>query len=165
MIHLLTRLSKLLVMLATSFGIALTIFVALSAIMRYAIGQPFSFTEELVGLLFAALVFLTLPYVTVHRRHICITLITDLLPLHLRLASNVAGDILVVLYSLWFGWYAYDFARFSYDLGARSDMAAISLWPWMSLMALASVLMGVTTCVLIGGRKASTGGCGPQGEY
>jgi len=58
----------------------MTIFVSLSAIMRYVIGKPFGFTEELVGLLFAALVCLALPYVTARRNHIEITLIFDLLP-------------------------------------------------------------------------------------
>src|SRR5690606_40639934 len=111
---LLTRLSRFLLILATLSGGVLTLFVALSAIMRYAIGEPFSFTEELVGLLFSALVFLALPYVTVYRRHINITLITGLFPPTVRRIADMAGDLCVVLFSLWFGYYAYTFTAFSF---------------------------------------------------
>lgn len=148
MVSHLTRLSHFLLILATLSGGVLTIFVALSAIMRYAIGEPFGFTEELVGLLFSALVFLALPYVTLYRRHICITLITDLFPRKVRRVADALGDLLVVLFAAWFGYYAYDFAAFSYSLGSRTDLADILLWPWMSLMVVAMVLMIIVSLVL-----------------
>lgn len=148
MFQVLARLCRLLVVLATISGIALTIFVALSAIMRYVVGEPFAFTEELVGLLFSALVFLALPYVTVYRRHICITLVTGLFPSAVRRIADMAGDLFVLLFGLWFGYYAYDFASFSRYLGSRSDLANITLWPWMSLMVAASVLMAIASAML-----------------
>src|SRR3546814_20388170 len=70
--------------LATCFCIALTLFVALSAVMRYVVGAPFSFTEEMVGLFFSALVLLALPYVTLHWQHIEVRILTDRLPPALR---------------------------------------------------------------------------------
>jgi len=148
MVRILARACRLLVMLATISGIALTIFVALSAIMRYALGEPFSFTEELVGLLFSALVFLALPYVTVYRRHICITLLTGLFSPAWRRIADMAADLFIALYSVWFGYYAYQFAAFSFDLGSRSDLAGITLWPWMGLMAAASALMAIASVLL-----------------
>jgi len=42
-------------------GILLTFFVVLSAIMRYFIGAPFHFSDELVGLLLATTFLLALP--------------------------------------------------------------------------------------------------------
>lgn len=148
MIQVLARLSRLLVVLATISGIALTIFVALSSIMRYVVGEPFGFTEELVGLLFAALVFLTLPYITVYRRHINISLITELFPSRARRIADMAGDLLTAVFGIWFGYYAFDFAAFSRSLGSRSDIAGITLWPWMSLMVMASVLIAIASVML-----------------
>lgn len=135
--------STVLLHLATLCGIALTLLVALSAVMRYALGQPFAFTEELVGLLFAALVFLALPYVTFRRQHIEVTLLRDCLPAGAQRVCDIAARLLMVLFACWFGWYALDFAVMSYGLGSRSDIAGIALWPWMSLIVLACVLMAV----------------------
>src|SRR5690606_1422805 len=114
----------------------------------YALGKPFSFTEELVGLLFSALVFLALPYVTIYRRHICITLLTDLFPPAVRRITDMLGDLLIALYGIWFGYYAYEFTAFSFELGSRTDLASITLWPWMSLMVLASALIAIASVLL-----------------
>lgn len=149
MIQALARLSRAMLILSAVCGVILTVFVALSAVMRYALGQPFNFTEELVGLLFSALVFLALPYVTVHRRHICINLLTSQFPPALRRVTDLAADLLVVLFCIWFGYYAFDFTAFSRELGSRSDLAGLTLWPWMSLMVLASLLMGLGSLLLI----------------
>ena len=131
--------------LATVCGMALTLFVAAAACMRYFIGTPLPFTEELVGLLFSALVFLALPYVTLHGQHIEVTLLTDMLPPALRRLAQWASKGLVLLFCVWFGSYAYDFALMSFDLGSSSDIANITLWPWMALMVLACLLMGLYT--------------------
>lgn len=145
----LARLSMLLLLLATFCGITLTAFVALSAFMRYAMNEPFAFTEEFVGLLFAALVFLALPYVTLQCKHIQVTLVTDLFPPRLRRFTDVVSHLLVLLFCLWFGTYAFDFAYFSFELHSSTDLAGITLWPWMGTMVLASLLMGIFSAVLI----------------
>jgi TRAP-type C4-dicarboxylate transport system permease small subunit len=143
-------LATLMLHAATVCGIVLTIFVALSAVMRYVVGAPFPFTEELVGLLFSALVFLALPYVTLRRQHIQVTILTDCFPAGMRRGCDIAARLLIVLFAAWFGSYAWDFALTSYQLGSRSDMAGIPLWPWMGLIVLACLLMAVF--VIIGPR-------------
>lgn len=141
--------------LSTCFGIALTLFVALSAVMRYVVGAPFSFTEELVGLFFSALVFLALPYVTLHRQHIEVTLLTDRYPPALRRWTDRLANGLIILFALWFGSYAYDFALVSYQVQARTDIAGLVLWPWMALIVLACVLVAGFT--LFRPRRAPAG--------
>ncbi|MBV7485134.1 TRAP transporter small permease [Bordetella sp. BOR01] len=133
--------ATVLLRLSTFCGIALTLFVALSAVMRYVVGSPFPFTEELVGLLFSALVFLALPYVTLHRQHIEVTLVTDCFPPAVRRWTDRLANGLVILFAFWFGSYAFDFALVSYQIQARTDIAGIVLWPWMALIVLACVLM------------------------
>ena len=111
---------------ATAAGILVTVFVALSSMMRYAIGKPFAYTEELVGLLFATMVFLSLPYCTLRRRHIEVTLLTDRL----------------LLFCIWYGTFAWEFVAVSWQLHSKSDMGGILLWPWMASMFVACVLIG-----------------------
>lgn len=152
------RLARLLLWAATLCGLCLTLFVAISAIMRYFLGSPFAFTEELVGLLFSALVFLAFPYVTLKGEHIEVSLVTMMLPEPLRKAAYFASQLLVVLFCVWFGYFAYDFALFSFELGSQSDMANLPLWPWMSLMAGACLLMGVFTIF-----RLCRSGAGPAG--
>lgn len=147
MIQMMQRVATFLMILATGCGVALTGFVALSAIMRYVFRSPFAFTEELVGLLFAALVFLALPFITLNRKHIHVTLLSDLFPKKIQRLTNIAGDLLVLLFCVWFGSFAFDFAYFSFELGARTDLSRIILWPWMALIVLASFLMGVYSIV------------------
>jgi len=133
--------ARFLLCLSTGCGIALTAFVALSAVMRYVVQAPFSFTEELVGLLFSALIFFALPYVTLYRQHITVTLLTDRFPPSLRRWTDKIADALVVLFACWFGWYAFDFAWLSYQISSRTDIASIVLWPWMALIVLTCALM------------------------
>ena len=59
---LLYALTRIIVHIGTVAALLLTGLVVLSSIMRYLLGSPFHFTEELVGLLFMAMVFLTVPF-------------------------------------------------------------------------------------------------------
>src|SRR3546814_3681029 len=92
------------------------------------------FTEELVGLFFSALIFLALPYVTLHRQHIEVTLLTDRYPPVVRRWSDRLANGLVILFAVWFGTFALDFAFVSYQVQARTDIAGVTLWPWMALI-------------------------------
>jgi len=151
--------AALLLRLSTCCGIVLTSFVALSAVMRYVVGAPLPFTEELVGLLFSALVFLALPYVTLHRQHIEVTLLTDRFPPAVRRWTDRLANGLVILFAVWFGIYAFDFAAVSYQVQARTDIANVVLWPWMALIVLACVLMA--GFALFKPRRAPAGDGGP----
>ena len=58
--------------LATAAGMLMTALIVLSAIMRYFVGAPFNFSEELVGLLSCSMAFLALPIGLIAREHIAI---------------------------------------------------------------------------------------------
>lgn len=133
---------------ATAAGMLVAVFVALSSTMRYAIGKPFAYTEELVGLLFAAMVYLSLPYCTMHRRHIEVTLLTDRFPPALRHAAELASALLVLVFCVWYGTFAWEFVSVSWRLHSRSDMGGFPLWPWMASMLVACVLIAAATLAL-----------------
>jgi TRAP-type C4-dicarboxylate transport system permease small subunit len=127
---------------ATSAGILVTAFVTLSSTMRYLFGQPLSYTEELVGLLFATMVYLSLPYCTMHRRHIEVTILTDRFSPAVRRWTDRASALLVLVFCVWYGSFAWDFVALSWRLHSKSDMGQIVLWPWMASMIAACILIG-----------------------
>jgi TRAP-type C4-dicarboxylate transport system permease small subunit len=134
---------RMMVYTATTAGILLSAFVALSAFMRYLVGAPFAFTEEFVGLLFSAMVFLALPYCSHAGQHIRVTLLTDHLPPSWRRYSSFASTLFTILFCILFAWISFDFTWTSYVLGARSDIGRLLLWPWMATMPLACLFMAI----------------------
>src|SRR3546814_13949113 len=60
---------------------------------------------------FSALVFLALPYVTLHRQHIEVTILTDRFPPAIRRWTDRLANGFIILFAVWFGSYAFDFAR------------------------------------------------------
>lgn len=153
--------ARILIYVATTAGILLTAFVALSAFMRYLVGSPFAFTEETVGLLFSAMVFLSLPYCSHAGTHIRVTLVTDHLPAAWQRRMALASTVFAVVFSLVYGYFAFDFAWTSLELNAKSDIGRIPLWPWMMAMPFACVVMGLA--VLLRQRlpdPAAEGGSG-----
>ena len=117
-------------------SIALGIIVCLvagSAIMRYVIGSPFGFTEEVVGLLFASMAFLSVAYCALFDREIRVDIVYDMLPEPLQRTGRLIAGAAVLIFAVWIGRLSYDFMELSLRIGARTDLTGITLWPWMSL--------------------------------
>jgi TRAP-type transport system small permease protein len=111
--------------------------------MRYVVGSPFGFTEEFVGLLFGALVFLALPYAALGDQHIRVDIITDRLPTRWRLRMRRVSYLLVLIFCIVFTANCLEFTVVSYQLDAKSDVARIALYPWMALMPTSTTLLGL----------------------
>ncbi len=122
-------------------GMLLTVFVVLSAFMRYVVGAPFYFSDELVGLLTAATFLLALPNGLVDNTHLRITLIVDRMPPLGRAIAEAAATLILVAFAAVFMVQSYDFTIVSYNFGSRSEMAEILLYPWMAMMPAAFALM------------------------
>ena len=123
--------------------LAMTALVALSVVMRYFVGSPFAFTEELVALLYLAMVFFTIPIGTLRREHIVVTVCVERAgPRWQRLLALLATLVMVV-FAVWFVYETYAFTAFSRKQEARSDHVGILLWPWMAIMPATIALVGV----------------------
>ena len=122
-------------------GMVLTVFVVLSAFMRYAVGAPFYFSDELVGLLTAAVFLLALPYGLVDKSHLRITLVVNRLPPLGQAIAEAAAKLILVAFAAVFMVQSYDFTIVSYNFGSRSEMAEFLLYPWMALMPVVFALM------------------------
>jgi TRAP-type C4-dicarboxylate transport system permease small subunit len=128
-------------------------FVAFSAIMRYVLGSPFGFTEEVVGLLYVTLVLLAIGYCAAFDREIRVELAYDALPDFLQLVGRFISRLSVILFALWFGYLALDFIQVSLRVGARTDVNRIALWPWMCLLIVMAI--GLILAVFMPHREPS----------
>ena len=141
---LIDRLSYGLFLIGVAGGIVMTFTVFASTLMRYVFDHPIHFSNELAGLLFFSLTFLTIPHVLNSGRHIRIDLVTrKLSPLAARL-SEVFASLILILFSAIIIYESGNFMLFSYEIDARSEISGLLLWPWMILMPLSFSL-----CILV----------------
>lgn len=132
--RLFTLLGKAMLYVATAALLLLTFLVVLSSLMRYVYGQPFSFTEELVALLYMASVFLAVPLATSQRAHVSIAVLPQRLMQLWRRPFHALACIIMISFCLWFAVVSYDFMAQSYKFGSKSEQAEFVLWPWMAIM-------------------------------
>jgi TRAP-type C4-dicarboxylate transport system permease small subunit len=137
----LIALSRALNYVATAAAMLLTAFIVLSSVVRYLLGAPFRFTEELVGLFFITMCFLAIPLGLLERRHVTITVFTQLLGRRGRLVCEMLATIIVVAFATVFVIESYKFTALSFRLGARSEVGNLLLYPWMALMPLTMALV------------------------
>lgn len=127
-------LSRVLLVVSGVLVLAMTALVSLAAFMRYFVGSPFSFTEEIVALMFLAMVFCTLPISTVRREHIVVTLGVERASRPVQRILALLSTLIMLVFCTWFVVEAAASAAFSHRLGARSEQFDLLLWPWMAIM-------------------------------
>lgn len=134
-------------LVAAVAAILMTALVFSSAVMRYLLGAPMRFSDELTGLLFVTMAFLALPLGLLRRQHITVDLaISQLRPAGQRLAELVAALIMIV-FAVVFIVASWGFVGFSQLIDARSEIAGLLLWPWMALMPICvGIMLIVTLC-------------------
>jgi TRAP-type C4-dicarboxylate transport system permease small subunit len=139
--------SRVLAQVATLTLWVLTGFVVLSAIMRYFLRRPFNFTEELVGFLFLASVFLAIPSTTVRREHINVPLLVNVLTPKLRKIAEVIAALVMIAFAAVFTWESWKFTAFSFEIDARSEQMELPVGIWQAAMPIGIGLMGVVAIV------------------
>jgi TRAP-type C4-dicarboxylate transport system permease small subunit len=111
--------------------------------MRYALGAPFAFTEELAGLMLVSAVFLGMPFVLASHAHIRVGLVHDRLGGVPRRVLWVLGQMVFIAFAAIFFRDALADARFTVMLNLRSEVARLTLWPFVALMAGGVALAGL----------------------
>ena len=149
--------TRLLSHLATAANVLLTVFVASSAVMRYVIGAPLHFTEELVGLLFLIGVALALPEASVRDEHIKVSLVTDALGARPRALALAIGRLTTLVFVVWLLWLALDASNEARTRGLVSEQAGFPTWIAYAVIALSAGAMLVATLreLVHGGADAS----------
>lgn len=134
---------------AAVVAIMMALFVVLSSTMRYLVGAPFAFTEEIVGLLFIALIFLGFPACTLRQKHIRVTIVPDLLPPRLRSLVDRVANVLLVVFCAWYGYLTLDYMNIAIALEARSAGSRLLLWPWTAVLPFSCLLAGLAGLIRV----------------
>lgn len=134
---------------AALIAMAMALFVVLASAMRYLVGAPFAFTEEIVGLLFIALIFLGFPACTLRQKHIRVTILPDLMPPRLRSLVDRIANALLVVFCVWFGYLTLDYMNTAIALDARSAGSRLLLWPWTAILPLSCALAGLAGLIRV----------------
>lgn len=127
-------------------AIAMVTLVFLSTMARYVFGTPFEFTEEVIGLMFLVSAFLTLPYMTINNEHIEVTLVYGLLSEKGKFMLRLFAYTAFFIFASWFTAISWDFTLFSAVIEARSEVSDLLLFPWTSVMPIAS---GITAMICL----------------
>ncbi|WFE76486.1 TRAP transporter small permease [Roseinatronobacter sp. S2] len=117
--------------------------VVMAVIMRYAVGAPFAFTEELAGLLMVSCVFLGMPFVLATHAHIRVGLLYENTGGRLRRVLWVLGQLVFLAFAAIFFRDALADARFTIMLNLRSEVARIQLAPFVIGMAAGVAIAGL----------------------
>lgn len=121
--------------MAAIVGIIMT-----SVVMRKLLNAPLHITEEVVGLLLGAALFLGLPYVTLTARHVRVSIVADNLPAPARRAVRQVAMATGFGLFAWLLWASVPWFEFAFDRGLRTQTTRILLWPWMALLPLSLAL-------------------------
>lgn len=137
------RLTALLAALAVTAGAAILLLIVASVVLRYVEGQPLRFTEEAVGLLVSAMLFLVLPRVSLERRHVAVRLVVDRLGGRPRRLADAIGQTVMVAFCGWWAIAAWPWFLFTYERDLKSVVARLPLTPWVALVPLCAVLLAI----------------------
>lgn len=143
------RFAGLLSLISALFAAVLAAFIVLATVMRYFLGAPLSFTEELVGLLFISMIFCGLPSLTLRGQHVAVTLIAEnMRPWMSELMARLAA-FGTLIFCLWFGYLAWDYLQTTLMLHARTAGTRLILWPWVAVMPLSCALSALAATIRI----------------
>lgn len=105
-----------------------------AVVMRYGLGAPFRFTEELAGLLLVASAFLAMPLVLVSHANIRVTILSGRVQGPARRVLWIVGQLVLVAFAVVFFRDALADAQFTQKLRLKSEVARLPLAPWVWAM-------------------------------
>jgi TRAP-type transport system small permease protein len=145
----LTLLARLCGALAGVALASIVVIIVASVVMRRVVGSPLYYTEELVGLLLCASLFLALPLVTVQAQHVRVTFLVSVLGQRGRAVLAVAAAAVMLVFCAWYLAEALPWLEFAFKRNIRTEAASLWLAPWMavppSMVALCALLVLVRT--------------------
>jgi TRAP-type C4-dicarboxylate transport system permease small subunit len=136
-------LARALAALAAAAVAGMAVLVVASVVMRYALGAPFRFSEELAGLLLAMAAFLAMPLTVAADLNIRVSLLPDRLPAPARRGFFVFGQLILLAFGIVFLLEAWKLAEFTVARNLKTEQARLPLAPWMIAMSAAIALMSL----------------------
>ena len=122
---------------------AIFVLVFTSVLMRYVLGRPFNFTEELSGLLMTVAVFTLLPATVLKEVHIRVTVLSGLTQGALQRIVFIIGQLILLAFCVLFVREAWAISEFTYNLNLKSEQSRLPLAPFLILATAGIGLAGV----------------------
>jgi len=122
--------------LAALCMIGIVSIITLGVVMRRLVGAPLHITEDMVGLMLSAVLFLGLPLVTLRSQHVRVSIVVN--TLHARFAglAHIAAMVVGILFFGWIFIKALPWIEFAYVRNLKSETARLLLYPWMAILPL-----------------------------
>jgi TRAP-type C4-dicarboxylate transport system permease small subunit len=160
------KLVKIELALSAVLAFCLGLLVFTSATLRYVVGAPLSFSDELVALMFVLTTFFTLPYAARVGMNIKLDIFTKKLPVptRRRLAkiTNFIGFMIVALFAV----YAFEDLWFSIEMKEVTEVAEIPVSPVkaLTIFALGSMALALFTNLIAGEAPPPATEQGPESK-
>jgi TRAP-type C4-dicarboxylate transport system permease small subunit len=143
--HLFARgLDRLALALALAASLCLIVIVGLvttSVILRRVADTPLHVTEDVVGLLLTAMLFLGLPLVTLRAQHVRVSIVVNALAPRYGGAVQATAMLVGVVFFGWIFVKALPWLEFAWARNLKTETARLLLYPWMAALPLS---MGLT---------------------
>lgn len=123
--------------------IAIVGLVTTSVIMRRVAGTPLHITEDIVGLLLTAMLFLALPLVTLRAQHVRVSIVSNALEPRFGGAVQVAALLVGIVFFGWVFINALPWLEFAWKRNLKSETARLLLYPWLAALPLSVGLIWV----------------------
>ena len=114
---------------------AMATLTVLAVVMRYAVGAPFAFTEDLAGLMLVSAVFLGMPYALATHAHIRVNIAYDRTQGRARRALFLMGQLVFLAFAAVFFRDALADLNLTRMLNLKSEVARVPLVPFVAMMA------------------------------
>lgn len=110
--------------------------IVVSVAMRRVAGSPLHITEDVVGLMLSAVLFLALPLVTLRSQHVRLSIVANALQPRFGLAVHLAAMLVGVAFFGWIFVKALPWLEFAWARNLKSETARLLLYPWMTVLPL-----------------------------
>jgi len=122
--------------LAASCIVGIVALITTSVAMRRFAATPLHITEDVVGLLLSAALFLGLPLVTLRSRHVRVSIVANALQARLGWAVHLAAMLVGVVFFGWIFIKALPWLDFAWTRNLKTETARMLLYPWMAVLPL-----------------------------
>jgi len=106
--------------------------ITLGVVMRRVAGAPLYFTEDIVGLMLSAVLFLGLPLV--RSQHVRVSIVADALQRKFAFAVHLAAMLVGMIFFGWIFIIALPWLEFAWARNLKSETARLLLYPWMAIL-------------------------------
>jgi TRAP-type C4-dicarboxylate transport system permease small subunit len=137
------------VALAALAGLGMVVMVSVGVVMRYFLNSPLNFTEEVVGLLLSASLFLMLPYLTLQDKHVQITLLTQHPSEKVRWSLRILKQLVTLAFFAWMLYETIPWLKFAMKLSLKTEISRLPLLPWMAILPISFFLTGIASLLCL----------------